>query len=575
MVAVSTSAAVVALAGWSPSAPRSPAVLALAGLAALSALSAAWTVASASDALRWGAVIGALTLIAVSASIVCARVGPMPIAAVIAIAAAVAGAVGLYGAGARVEPLAQRLGGQWSPAGRRAARARPRAASGIGAAGADGGHGPSPATAWRRLRGSERRSRVRSWRSPAPGWSSRSGIAVAIACALTASRSIQVKATTTLAAAALAASAGGAADAVAGSYADPYVTGGNAPRLVGLAAIAISAAGLWALQRRALDAARSGRRSARARATAAVVVPLAAALLAAGLTPDSGPQAEPVAGFAHGRVAYWEAAVETASDRPLAGFGSLAFYQASLPYQDPPAVLFAHNLPLETWVELGVAGALLVAILYGGSAALVWSRRRSAAAWLLAPAVLAVPGREPARLAVAHPGLQAQSSPSGRDRSRRPEPAARPARPGDGEPRRHRPADACRRDLDRHPRHRRPIPQPLLPGRGARARARRRERARDLRECRPRRLPRGPGGLGSLGVIYSVTLRTVPTFRLDRADRPPDRRGPGPPRRAGRRNDHFEFFVFPHTDTALCRSSRIGPTRRRSRRPGRRLRRRS
>ena len=114
-----------------------------------------------------------------------------------------------------------------------------------------------------------------------------------------------------------------------------------------------------------------------------------AALLAAGLTPDSGPQAEPVSGFAHGRVANWEAAVETASDRPLAGFGSLAFYQASLPYQDPPAVLFAHNLPLETWVELGVAGALLVVILYGGSATLVWSRRRSAAAWLLAPAVLA------------------------------------------------------------------------------------------------------------------------------------------------------------------------------------------
>ena len=388
VVAVSASAAVVALAGWSPSALRSPAVLALAGLAALSALSAAWTVASASDALRWGAVIGALTLLAVSASIVCTRVGPMPIAAVIAIAAAVAGAVGLYGAGARVEPLAQRLGGQWSPGGpleyapalallqvsalpvlmAAMARARDRVA-------ATAAIGAAIAGAAVALAGSRVELAL--------------GIAVAIACALTASRSIQVKATTILAAAALAATAGGAADAVAGSYADPYVTGGSAPRLVGLAAIAIGAAGLWVLQRRALDAARSGRRSARARAAAAVVVPLAAALLAAGLTPDSGPQAEPVSGFAHGRVANWEAAVETASARPLAGFGSLAFYQASLPYQDPPAVLFAHNLPLETWVELGVAGALLVVILYGGSATLVWSRRRSAAAWLLAPAVLA------------------------------------------------------------------------------------------------------------------------------------------------------------------------------------------
>ena len=108
---------VVALAGWSATALRSPAVLALAGLAVLSALSAAWTIASAEDALRWGAVIAGLALIAVAASIVSARVGVVPVAAVVALLAAAAGLVGLYGAGARVEPLAQRLGGQWSPGG--------------------------------------------------------------------------------------------------------------------------------------------------------------------------------------------------------------------------------------------------------------------------------------------------------------------------------------------------------------------------------------------------------------------------------------------------------------------------
>jgi FAD-linked oxidoreductase len=63
-------------------------------------------------------------------------------------------------------------------------------------------------------------------------------------------------------------------------------------------------------------------------------------------------------------------------------------------------------------------------------------------------------------------------------------------------------------------------------------------------------------GLGALGAIYSVTLRVVPPFRVDRVDR----------RRplaetldrldelaSGR--DHFEFYVFPHTRWANCRES--------------------
>ncbi len=59
-------------------------------------------------------------------------------------------------------------------------------------------------------------------------------------------------------------------------------------------------------------------------------------------------------------------------------------------------------------------------------------------------------------------------------------------------------------------------------------------------------------GLGALGAIYSVTLRAVPAFTLHRVDTP---------RPLGEvldrfdeladRNDHFEFFVFPHTDMAL------------------------
>lgn len=383
---------VVGLSGWSGTALRDPAILALAGLAVVSALSAAWTITSAGDALRWAAVIASLVLIALAASIVSRRLGAIPIALLIAVLAAAAGLVGLYGAGARVEPLAQRLGGQWSAGGpleyspalalmqvsalpvlmAAMATRGDRLAIGAGSAVAIAG-------AVLALSGSRVELAI--------------AVGVAVACALTARRAIGVPIVTVLAAAALAATAGGLADAVAGSYVRPYVTGGDAPRLLALAAIVAAAGGLWLAQRRALRAAGSGSagsgsRRAPAIAAGMVILPLAAALLAAGLTPDSGPQAEPVSGFTHGRLEQWGAALDAAADRPLAGSGSLSFYEASAAYQEPPPVRFAHNLPLESWVELGAAGALLTVLLYLGSAAAVWLRRRTTAAWLLGPAVL-------------------------------------------------------------------------------------------------------------------------------------------------------------------------------------------
>jgi L-gulonolactone oxidase len=63
-------------------------------------------------------------------------------------------------------------------------------------------------------------------------------------------------------------------------------------------------------------------------------------------------------------------------------------------------------------------------------------------------------------------------------------------------------------------------------------------------------------GLGSLGAIAEVTLRCVPAFTLHGVD------GPAPLQDTLERfeelahaNDHFEFFVFPHTDTALTRTN--------------------
>jgi FAD-linked oxidoreductase len=63
-------------------------------------------------------------------------------------------------------------------------------------------------------------------------------------------------------------------------------------------------------------------------------------------------------------------------------------------------------------------------------------------------------------------------------------------------------------------------------------------------------------GLGSLGAIAEVTLRCVPAFTLHGVD------APVPLEDTLERfeelalgNDHFEFFVFPHTDTALTRTN--------------------
>jgi FAD-linked oxidoreductase len=63
-------------------------------------------------------------------------------------------------------------------------------------------------------------------------------------------------------------------------------------------------------------------------------------------------------------------------------------------------------------------------------------------------------------------------------------------------------------------------------------------------------------GLGSLGAIAEVTLRCVPAFTLHGVD------APAPLQDTLERfeeltlsNEHFEFFVFPHTDTALTRTN--------------------
>lgn len=75
-------------------------------------------------------------------------------------------------------------------------------------------------------------------------------------------------------------------------------------------------------------------------------------------------------------------------------------------------------------------------------------------------------------------------------------------------------------------------------------------------------------GLGALGVIATVTLRAVPAFTIRRID------SPLPLEETLERIDdladgcdHFEFYVFPHTETALLRQSERSDEQPRPRNP--------
>ena len=64
-------------------------------------------------------------------------------------------------------------------------------------------------------------------------------------------------------------------------------------------------------------------------------------------------------------------------------------------------------------------------------------------------------------------------------------------------------------------------------------------------------------GLGSLGAIASLTFRVVPAFTIRRDDHPlPLEDALARIDELAAANDHFEFYVFPHTRTALCRESK-------------------
>ena len=133
------------------------------------------------------------------------------------------------------------------------------------------------------------------------------------------------------------------------------------------------AAALWAAARgrawhaRALDGARRRRRARSPRPPS-----------------SSGDRGSPCGGDpSHGRVGIWRAALHTAAERPLQGYGAGTFLAATRERQleeRPVPTRFAHDLALQEWVELGIGGLLAVIAWY------------LAVGWTLAPRAAAARG---------------------------------------------------------------------------------------------------------------------------------------------------------------------------------------
>ncbi|WP_374058851.1 D-arabinono-1,4-lactone oxidase [Salinibacterium sp. NSLL35] len=72
----------------------------------------------------------------------------------------------------------------------------------------------------------------------------------------------------------------------------------------------------------------------------------------------------------------------------------------------------------------------------------------------------------------------------------------------------------------------------------------------------PELLPAAALGLGALGILVDVTLECVPTFLLHAVERPePAATVLAEWLQRSAETDHFEFYVWPHTETALTKSN--------------------
>ena len=376
VVAVLAGLAAIAAIAFAPAAAarasRTLLVGSLAALAVLAALSAAWTIGAPGTAVRDGAAILALAAIVVAAATLRA---PWLHACVLLGAAMGAALAGLIAAIGTNEPLALEICGTWRPAG----PFEYPPTLGLVCAGA------LPVAL--ALAGDRRRRVAASGALAA--W------VLATTVALTANRVSLALAGGALVAAVWLAPRGRALGPVAlgvvvVAAASALVVSGN---LGNAAAGTLLLAAVPGLALCAFAASGRARPDTSRMRWVAIVAVAAVAATAGGVIADreGGCGGE----VSHGRLGIWRAAVATARERPLQGFGSGTVLPASREHQleeRPVPTRFAHDLGLEAWVELGVAGVLLVAVWYFAVARLLVRALRSReCAYLLAPAAAAFP----------------------------------------------------------------------------------------------------------------------------------------------------------------------------------------
>jgi O-Antigen ligase len=355
---------------------RAPVVVLIA-LGVLALLSATWTIGSARDSVRDGLVILAYAALAAAAGALTAKVGPAPIAVGLAALAGVEAVIGLTAAALHTLPDAERIGGSWRPGG---SFQYPPALGLLQVA-------ALPAL----LRGMAAEARVAL---PAALGASLAGavlgcadsrldvlLAAAVAAVLLVWPPRARDRSQLIAALALIVLAGIGGHLLLGEHIRRGASG-SAGRLALVGGLCLGLAAVWPVVRRfAL-----GRRLPRAIVVTVVVG--AATVAAVGILSAAGSGGSPSrGGLAHGRTQEWKAAFETWLDRPVAGAGSGAYYQASLVHQGPSPTLYAHDLPLELAAELGALGLVLGLGLYASSILMLVRDRARLAVQLLGPAV--------------------------------------------------------------------------------------------------------------------------------------------------------------------------------------------
>jgi hypothetical protein len=369
---------------------RSGPALALGGLGLLSGISAAWTLIGRVDSFRWGLVVIAYGGLTVAGAVFARRPrGVLVIAASVAVLAAGEAAVGLTAAALHQLPYAERIGGSWRAGGTFeyssalallevmalpvliAAMLRARTIVAAAAAAAIG-------LAAGAIVISESRIEVAM------------AMVVCVAALLLPARTVRRSRRETVAAILLLTLAGAAVRAAVGGYVPPHQMGGSARRLFEVAAIAIACGVIWA-PLHALARRLRWPFSYRPPPAALVLVALVLAALAFVITtaPLHGRGIAPSAGFLHGRSGQWHAAWRAFLDRPVLGAGADGYLAASAVYQGRAPVRYAHDLPLESAAELGVAGIVVVVLLYVTVGALLWRSRHDRRVWLVRPGVAA------------------------------------------------------------------------------------------------------------------------------------------------------------------------------------------